>query len=180
MTAQNFKRHLQPISSAWRPLAFLPVTLSQWVQLNDLPKVVPLVDKGAKFEHKVSRLNFILSPLYHAIPLDFIDFLHKWWVIFKDITRGCYINNTACVCSVTQSCLTLFAIPWTAALQAPLSMEFSSQVYWNGMPFPPPWGLLDSGVKPMAPTSLALAGGFFTTEPPGKPIKNTGEILNRF
>ena len=99
MTAQNFKRHLQPISFAWRPLAFLPVTPSWWVQLNDLPKVVPPVDNGAKFEHRVSCLSFILSPLYHAIPLDFIDFLHKWWVIFKDITRGCYINNTACVLS---------------------------------------------------------------------------------
>ena len=179
MTAQNFKRHLQPISFAWRPLAFLPVTPSRWVQLNDLPKVVPPVDNRAKFEHRVSCLSFILSPLYHAIPLDFIDFLHKWWVIFKDITRGCYINNTACVLS--HSVLSnSFCYPWTAALQAPLSMEFSSQVYWSGMPFPPPWGLLDSGVKPMAPTSLALAGGFFTTEPPGKPIKNTGEILNRF
>ena len=72
MTAQNFKRHLQPISSAWRPLALLPVTVSQQVQLNDLPKVVPLVDNGAKFEHRVSRLNFILSPLYHASPLDFM------------------------------------------------------------------------------------------------------------
>ena len=107
MTAQNFKRHLQPISFAWRPLAFLPVTPSRWVQLNDLPKVVPPVDNGAKFEHRVSCPSFILSPLYHAIPLDFIDFLHKWWVIFKDITRGCYINNTACVLShsVMSDCL---------------------------------------------------------------------------
>ena len=81
---------------------------------------------------------------------------------------------------LSQSRVTLSAIPWTAALQAPLSMEFSNQVYWSGMPFPPPRDLLDSGVKPMAPTSLALAGGFFTTEPPGKPIQNTREILNRF
>ena len=38
-----------------------------------------------------------------------------------------------CVCEVAQSCLTL--IPWTAACQAPLSMEFSRQEYWSGLPF---------------------------------------------
>ena len=41
-----------------------------------------------------------------------------------------------CVCVVTQSCLTLVA-PWTIACQVPLSIEFPSQEYWNGLPFPP-------------------------------------------
>ena len=59
------------------------------------------------------------------------------------------------------------AAPWTAARQAPLSMGFSRQEYWSGLPFPPPGHLPDPGIKPMSPT---LAGGFFTTEPPGKPI----------
>ena len=39
------------------------------------------------------------------------------------------------------SCVPLFAIPWTGACQAPLSMEFSRQEYWNGLPFPPPGDL---------------------------------------
>ena len=59
----------------------------------------------------------------------------------------------------------LFAILWTVARQAPLSMGFSWQEYWSGVPFPPPGDLPDSGIEP---TSPALAGGFFTTEPPGK------------
>ena len=46
-------------------------------------------------------------------------------------------------------------------------MEFSRQEYWSGLPFPFPEGLPDPGVESMSP---ALAGGFFTNAPPGKPI----------
>ena len=55
---------------------------------------------------------------------------------------------------------------WTVAHQASLSMGFSRQEYWSCLPFPSPGDLLDSGIKPASP---ALAGRFFTTEPPGKP-----------
>ena len=48
----------------------------------------------------------------------------------------------------------------------PLSMEFSRQEYWSGLPFPPSGDLPNPGIKPLSP---ALTGGFFTTEPPGKP-----------
>ena len=47
-----------------------------------------------------------------------------------------------------QSCQ-LFAMLWTVALQAPLSMKFSREEYWNGLPFPTPGDLLDPGIKPM-------------------------------
>ena len=56
--------------------------------------------------------------------------------------------------------------PWTVDYQAPLSMEFSRQEHWFGLPFPSPGDLPDPGIKPVTP---ALAGGLFTTEPPGKP-----------
>ena len=46
---------------------------------------------------------------------------------------------------------------------APLSMEFSRQEYWSGLPFPPPEDLPDPGIKPASPTSAALAGGLLTT-----------------
>ena len=59
-----------------------------------------------------------------------------------------------------------FVTSWTAAHQSPLSMEFSRQEYWSGLPFPPPGDLPDPGIIPVFP---ALASGFFTTEPPGKP-----------
>ena len=61
----------------------------------------------------------------------------------------------------------LFATPWTVAHQAPLSMGFSRQEYWSGLPCPPPGDLPDLGIDPTSSVSPALAGGFFTTEPPG-------------
>ena len=82
-------------------------------------------------------------------------------------------NCCACVvpgcisswCLVTKLCPTL-ATPWTVVLQAPLSMEFPRQEYWFGLPFPSPRDLPDPVVEPASP---ALAGRFFTTEPPRKP-----------
>ena len=55
---------------------------------------------------------------------------------------------------------------WTVAHQTPLSLEFPRQEYWSGLPFPSPGDLPDPGIEPQ---SLALAGVFFTTKPPGKP-----------
>ena len=63
----------------------------------------------------------------------------------------------------------LFVTPWTVAQQAPLSMELSKQEYWNGLPFPSPGDLPNSGTEPSSPESPELAGRFFTTAPPGKP-----------
>ena len=55
----------------------------------------------------------------------------------------------------------LFVTPWTVAHQAPLSVGFFKQEYWNGLSFPSPGDLPNPGIKP---TSLALSSGFFTTE----------------
>ena len=59
--------------------------------------------------------------------------------------------------------------PMNCNLQASLSMGFSRQEYWSGLPFPPPGDLPDPGIQPSSPVSPALAGRLFTTEPPGKP-----------
>ena len=60
---------------------------------------------------------------------------------------------------VRQLCLTFYN-PWTVALQAPLSMEFSRQEYWSGLPFPFLGALPDPPIKSASP---ALVGGLFTT-----------------
>ena len=65
------------------------------------------------------------------------------------------------------SSVRLYATLWTVACQAPLSMGFSRQEYWNGLPFPSPGHLPDLEIEPMSLPSPALAGGFFTIEPPG-------------
>ena len=62
--------------------------------------------------------------------------------------------------SVALSYLTLTTL-WTVAAQVPLSMGFSREEYWSGLPFPSPGDLPDPGIEPGSP---ALAGGFFTTK----------------
>ena len=66
----------------------------------------------------------------------------------------------------------LCVTPRTVACQAPLSMGFSRQEYWSGLPCPPPGHPPNPGIKPGSLMSPALAGGFFTTgatwEAPGE------------
>ena len=66
---------------------------------------------------------------------------------------------------VAQSCPTLVT-PGTIVCQAPLSMGFSRQEYWSGLPFPSPGDLSNPGIKPRFPT---LQAGSLPSEPPGKP-----------
>ena len=73
------------------------------------------------------------------------------------------INSMLCMHACVLSCFShiqLFNILWSVARPAPLSMGFSRQEYWSGLPCPPPGDLPHPG---MEPTSPALAGGFFTT-----------------
>ena len=58
------------------------------------------------------------------------------------------------------SCVQFFVTPWTSARQAPLSMGFSRQEYWSGLPCPPPGDLPNPGIKLESLMSPALAGGF--------------------
>ena len=81
-------------------------------------------------------------------------------------------GSESCVCVCVLSRVWLFATLWTTARQAPLSMGFFRQEYWSGFPFPLPGDLPKPGIKPAFPAPRALAGGFFTTEPPGKLSKS--------
>ena len=72
-------------------------------------------------------------------------------------TPFCQISSS----KVAKSCPT-FATPWTVACQAPLSMGFSRQECWSGLPFPSPGDLPDPGVEPRSP---ALTADSLPTEP---------------
>ena len=85
---------------------------------------------------------------------------HKIWV--HQVIK---IQNKVLSCF---SCIWLFASPWTIAHKPPLSKGFSRQKYWSELPHPPPGDLPNPGTDPMYPASPALAGRFFTIEPPGK------------
>ena len=77
-------------------------------------------------------------------------------------------DGQACAYSCMLSVVWLFVTPRTVAHQAPLSMGFFRQEHWNGLPFPPPGDLPHPGIEPVPSVFPALAGGFFTPEPPGK------------
>ena len=83
-----------------------------------------------------------------------------------------------CVCTLSHlSPVGLFANPWAVARQAPLSMGFSKQEYWSGLPCPPPGDLPDPGIKPRTQGSnpgllclLHWQAGSLPLVPPGKPF----------
>ena len=79
----------------------------------------------------------------------------------------CWLYESKSESEVTQSYPTL-ATPWTVAYQAPLSMRFSRQEYWSGLPLLSPGDLPDPGIEPGSP---ALESDALTSEPPGKPRK---------
>ena len=77
----------------------------------------------------------------------------------------------------THSSILAWSIPWTVGHQAPMSMVFSRREYWTWLPFPPPGDHRDPGTDPKSVVSPAVAGGFFTTKPPGK--HSTSRLLGK-
>ena len=77
-----------------------------------------------------------------------------------------------CVCVCVLSHVQLFAIRWTVALQAPLSMGFPRQGYWSGLLFPSPG--IDPGIDPLSTCISCIADGFFTSETPEPAAKLDG------
>ena len=80
------------------------------------------------------------------------------------------MNSLWCVCVRMHSVVSDSLQPHRlyVGLQAPLSMEFSRQEYWSGLPFPTLGKLSDPGIKPTSLTLLALATGSLQRVPPGK------------
>ena len=80
-------------------------------------------------------------------------------------------NIFICMCMLSHfSCVPLFAIPWTVARQAPLSMGFSRQGYWSGLPFPPPGDLPHQESNLHLLCLMHRPAGSLLLAPPGKPI----------
>ena len=82
--------------------------------------------------------------------------------------RDLELHTLLLPCCAVLNCVWLFAVSWTEAHQPPPPMEFSSQEYWNGLPFPTPGDLPSPGLKPASLASPVLLGSFFTTDLPGK------------
>ena len=74
----------------------------------------------------------------------------QWPLAFCLCLSCTYLSTSSRDSLVTKSYLTL-ATPWSIACQAPLSMGFSKQEYWSGLPFPSPGDLPDPGIEPRSP-----------------------------
>ena len=108
------------------------------------------------FSFKRKHYILVKLPMYWAQILP----LFRWAIKKKNSLKSAAFAFPHCLicCSFvvqSQSHALLFATPWTVAHQAPLSMGFSQQEFWSGLPFPSPGNLPDPGIKPMFP---ALAG----------------------
>ena len=88
--------------------------------------------------------------------------------------------DTVSVCAQSLSHIQLLATPLPTVPQAALSMEFSRQEYWSGLPFPTPGNLPDPGIKTQSLVSSVLAGEFITTAPPGKQNPGSVQVLITF
>ena len=103
------------------------------------------------------------------------------FILLTTPTEGYKVSWLQTVCMLNHfSCVRLFVTLWTVACQASLSIGFSRQEYWNGLPCPPPGDLPDPGIKPTSLMSPALAAGFFTTSATwGAPVINQEESIEQ-
>ena len=153
----------------WRGSEYLPL---EW------PHVTML---GHHIVCLTSTINLIGPGCIQMPCISFLTCIGVSVTCHKQVGRICIHAKSSCqavrsscmgTCSVSQlfSCIWIFATLWTIDHQTPLSMGFSRQEYWSGLPVPPPRDLPNPGIEPMSPVFPALADGLFVTEPPGKPF----------
>ena len=94
------------------------------------------------------------------VRLNFKKIIYFW--LYQVLFAALRIFTVACVCLLSRfSRVWLFATLWTLAHEAPLSLEFSRQEYWSGLPWLPPGDLPVPGIRLESLVSPALAGKFF-------------------
>ena len=113
------------------------------------------------------------GPCWHDLSMT-LDGIIASATQFSDfLTRKCFGKNLPFWTEVKSlSCVRLFATPWTVAYQVPLSMGFSRQEYWSGLPYPSPEDLPNPGIEPGSPSLQADA------LPPGPPGKSKVQCLS--
>ena len=124
-----------------------------------------------EWNFSIAKLLFVLNLMYLYAPALFLvtTLLRSNFHTIKFT----YLNvafSILFVCAQWLSCFPVFATLWTIAFQTSLSMAFSRQEYWNGLPFPSPGDIPNLGNEPTSPLFPVLAGVVFTSQPPGKPF----------
>ena len=98
----------------------------------------------------------------HAVPAQ------GWGCPGTCVTARCKKKRSVWESRARACSVELYLMPWAVALQAPLSMGFSRQESWSGLPCPLPGDLPDSGIEPASPASPALQVNALSAEPPGE------------
>ena len=129
---------------------------------NLLSPCGPSLSSQSTENARCSRMNSAVHHILNLLPSVGSQFCRRSWPPgFIPFTPASLNHEVHVLCHFSH--VRLFANPWTVACQAPLSMEFSRQEYWSGLPFPLPEDLSDPGIEPASLTSPALAGRLFTT-----------------
>ena len=136
------------VSMNWR-------TDSQWPTVNRLKEVMwSITDQDAFLLLTSWSVDWGAScEVFNLSTYSSDTVVTEIWTLLVELLFSCSVVSNS------------FVTPWTVACQAPLSLLCSSQEYWSGLLFPSPEDFPNPGIKTASP---ALAGIFFTTEPPGK------------
>ena len=97
---------------------------------------------GTEFEGSIHPIGTISNEAVHYGCLS---------LSYMYVYTHTHTHTHTCVCVLSH--VQFFVTPWTVACQAPLSMGFSTQKYWSGLPCPPPGDLHDAGMEPTSPAS---------------------------
>ena len=122
--------------------------------------VIFLLVEGLKYFKNYQNETETWSEQTSVGKMTLTDLLHKVCFTNLRFVKEHSICKAQCA-KLLQLCL--FETLWMVACQAPLSLGFSRQEYWSGLPYPPPGDPPDPGIEPRSLMSPALAGGLFTT-----------------
>ena len=161
------------VSSTVRKSVFTVTKMIKWSSRVRVGRVNEMLSGDIK---EISNC-YNLFPFSWFLLMTYDFFLHSEWLchtfIFHVNHNHRFFGPSAkyklsdifyiIIVCVVLSCVWLFVTLWTIAHQAPLSMGFSRQEYWSGLPCLPPGDLPDPRINPASLMSLALASGFFTT-----------------
>ena len=136
---------------------------------------INLYEHPSLLHQRLQTLAYCSLMKLNQFPWSFL--LNKWCVasshVVLDNNKNWSAKSHVAVLQ-SPSHLRLFVTPCTVAHQAALSMEFPRQECWSELPLSSPSDLPTLGIEPGSP---ALAGGFFTTESPGKPAKSHTDLI---
>ena len=142
------------------------------IELRSNPSAAGLNPCVAKLQACSQKSNWFIIELslqgYPGVPYD----LHN---LSPHPVKGYW--SCACVLNCFRR-VRLFVTPWTIALQASLSVGFSRQEYWSGLPRPPPEDIPDPGIKPRSLMLPASAGRFFTTSATWEALKWSHSVVS--